>query len=90
MLRQKTRKIAQFINLLVIEPGRPGADFFCIVVPQPRPFADRHPDMLWACLLKKTKTKLWFSRKIAILQHLFEGYLVDSKGFGLLKCQGTR
>ena len=45
--RKKTRKIAQFINLLVIEPGRPAADFFCIVVLLPRPIANRHPAMLW-------------------------------------------
>ena len=45
--RKKTRKIAQFINLLVIEPGRPGADFCCIVIPQPQPFADRLAALLW-------------------------------------------
>jgi hypothetical protein len=47
-MRKKTRKIAQFINLLVIEPGRPGADFFCIVIPQPQPFADRLAALLWS------------------------------------------
>ena len=47
-MRKKTRKIAQFINLLVIEPGRPGADFFCIVIPQPQPFADRQAALLWS------------------------------------------
>ena len=41
--RKKTRKrkIAQFINLLLIGLGRPLADIFCKVIPQPGPIPNR-------------------------------------------------
>ena len=41
--RKKTRKrkIAQFINLLLIGLGRPLADIFCKVIPHPGPIPNR-------------------------------------------------
>ena len=48
--RKKTRKrkIAQFINLLLIGLGRPGANFCCKVIPHSWPIPNRHPIHLWS------------------------------------------
>ena len=43
----KKRKIAQFINLLLIGRGRPGADFCCKVIPHPWSIRNRFPVRLW-------------------------------------------
>ena len=48
--RKKTRKrkIAQFINLLLIGLGRPLADIFCKVIPQPGPIPNRLAVLHWS------------------------------------------
>ena len=43
----KKHKIAQFINLLLICLGRPGAKFCCKVIPPPWPIPSRHLIHLW-------------------------------------------
>ena len=50
--RKKTRKrkIAQFINLLLIGLGRPLADIFCKVIPHPGPIPNRLAVLHWLSL----------------------------------------
>ena len=47
--RKKTRKrkIAQFINLLLVGLGRPLVDIFCKVIPHPKPIPNRLAVLHW-------------------------------------------
>ena len=64
--RKKTRKrkIAQFINLLLIGLGRPLADIFCKVIPHPGPIPNCLAVDHWSATDKQEIVQLVFNMKV--------------------------